>query len=413
MLNSGKGCILVQTGIQTCKLAVLILILLLFPALLLSALFAQPRVSPQSISYALMDKSLLNITLVTVNPGIHTLAADSGNGLVVRVQVSSAGGDGFPGAEVRLEASGHEGSFQPSEGITDGSGSFLSIYTPPTAKNGGLNISAPGSTGSGSSSLSLAADADKLTLTARLIGTEKSSSLLIKLVPVPVVLIHGYKASPALFSGLSEYLRTEGYTPFGFSYASETGIAASAADLSDYLHKKTLEFDSDGVQISRFDLVAHSMGGLVARYYTCGSMYASRGNVRKLIFISVPQKGSPFASLGLQHYSDRGIRDLAPDSELYTSFFPSMINAGLNPSIQTGSLLGRFDEVVGAESANLAEWKIETELFELGDNNFTADKLLTGEILKAANHKLVLYNKKVYERVRQMLESAIPYPAAK
>ena len=155
------------------------------------------------------------------------------------------------------------------------------------------------------------------------------------------------------------------------------------------------------------------MGGLVARYYTCSSDYAVRSDVRKLIFISVPQKGSPFASLGLQYYDDSGIRDLVPDSGLYSSAFPSMINAGLNPSIQTSSLLGRFDEVVGAESANLSEWKIETELFDLGESNFTIDKLLTGEILQAANHKLILYNKKVYQRVQQMLESQMPYPSTK
>lgn len=401
-----------RTGVQPLKLAALIFIFMLYPVLLLFSIpAAQTVASPESISYILMDKSSLNTSLGTVSPGIQTLAADPDNGLVIKVQVRDKSGAGVPGAGVRLKASAPIGSFQPSDGVTDANGSFISVYTPPSYINRSPGNTTPGNTGLNNTNL--AVNSDSLLLTSHLSGTDKSSSLQIKLVPAPVVLIHGYQASPAIFSGLSEYLKVQGFTPLDFSYASENGVAASAVELSKYLQKKAAELDADGIQVSRFDLVAHSMGGLVARYYTTSSEYAVRSDVRKLIFISVPQKGSPFASLGLQYYKDNGIRDLVPDSELYSSTFPSMINAGLNPSIQTGSILARFDEVVGAESASLAEWDIETELFEVGENNFTIDKLLTGEILQAANHKLVLYNKKVYQRIQQMLESQIPYPATK
>ena len=232
----------------------------------------------------------------------------------------------------------------------------------------------------------------------------------VKLVPVPVVLIHGYQASPTIFSGLSEYLKSEGFTPISFSYQSENGVAAAAAELADFLHQKTTELASENIQVNRFDLISHSMGGLIARYYTCNSDYSLNGNIRKLLFISVPHKGSPFASIGLTYYNDSGMQDLVPESELYSTVFPSMINGGLNPSIQTGNLLGRFDEVVGVESAALTEWGIHTELFDVGDSNFTLDKLLSGEILQAANHKMVLYNRKVFQRLRQMLETELQYP---
>jgi hypothetical protein len=90
-----------------------------------------------------------------------------------------------------------------------------------------------------------------------------------------------------------------------------------------------------------------------------------------------------------------------------------MINAGLNPSIQTGSILGQYDEVVGVDSASLDDWNIRRELFDIGESNFTVDKLLDGEILQATNHKMILYNKKVYQRVEQMLETDLPYPAVR
>lgn len=387
------------TGIQPVKLTALIILAMLFPVLMLfSVLVAHTGTSSESIGYALMDKSSLHIGLVTVNPGIQVLAADSENELVVKVQVGNSSGAGVPGAGVKLEVSNSTGSFQPSEGVTDANGSFLSVYTPPSSIHAGLDNAGLSNT---------------VLLTSHLSGTDKSSPLQIKLIPTPVVFIHGYQSSPDIFSGISEYLKEQGFRLLTFSYASENGVAAAAPELSNYLQKKAIELEDSGIQIKHFDLVAHSMGGLVARYYTCSSEYAARSDVRKLIFISVPQKGSPFASLGLQYYDDKGIRDLVPGSALYASSFPSMINAGLNPSIQTGSLLGRFDEVVGTESASLAEWKIETELFDLGESNFTIDKLLNGEIMQAANHKLILYNKKVYQRVQQMLESDIPYPATK
>lgn len=395
------------TGTQLHKIAVLITIAMFFPVLLMLLNPAiQTGTSPESIRYALMDKSGLKIHTNTVNPGIHTLAADSENSLVIRIHVTDGNETSVSGAAVKLEASGptgmSEGTLKPSDGFTDGSGSFIAVYTPPDylkADSGEFDA--------------FAANADYVLITSRLSGTDKSSSIRIGLIPAPVVFVHGYQATPDIFSGISEYLKLQGYKPMAISYPSRDGVAAAASALSGYLKEKAAELRNSGIQIKRFDLIAHSMGGLVARYYTCSSEYAARGDVRKLIFISVPQKGSPFASLGIQYYNDESMKDLVPGGSLYSSVFPSMINAGLNPSIQTGNLLGRFDEVVGTESASLTEWKIETEIFEVGKSNFTVDKLLNGELLQAANHKLVLYNKKVYERIQQMLETDIPYPVSK
>jgi len=400
------------TGTQTHKWAALIMIIVMFPVMLflLNPAF-HTGTSPESISYALMDKSSLHIHISTVNPGIHTLAADSANGLVISVQVADDSGASVSGAGVKLEASGStgtsEGSFKPSEGFTDGSGSFISTYIPPAyikADSGNID---------GSSGIAAKSGNNTLEITSRLSGTDKSNSLQLKLISTPVVFVHGYQASPSIFSGIAEYLKLQSHKTLSFSYKSGNGVAAAASELSDYLQAKSTELEDSGIQVNRFDLVTHSMGGLVARYYTCSSEYTARGDVRKLIFVSVPQKGSPFASLGLQYYEDKSMKDLVPGSSLYSSIFPAMINAGLNPSVQTGSILGRYDEVVGTESANLTEWKIETEIFEVGESNFTVDKLLNGEILQAANHKLVLYNKKVYERIQQMLETDIPFPSRK
>ena len=75
--------------------------------------------------------------------------------------------------------------------------------------------------------------------------------------------------------------------------------------------------------------------------------------------------------------------------------FPQMINRGLNPNIQTGNIIGQFDEVVSIESAGLYEWGIDTNIFKLSDNKFNVDSLLDGTISQNAIHKVILNNKSV------------------
>lgn len=342
------------------------------------------------------------ISLSIANTGIKALAADPENALVLKVQVRDSAGAAIPGAGVRLEASVENklnladgcGTFRPSEGVTDAGGVFLSQYLPPALLN---NASAE----------------NTVKLTAFIADSDKSSSVNINLVPVPVIMVHGYQASPDIFSGLSEYLGQQGFNHASVRYDSVKGVDAAAAELPGQLDMIKSGLKDAGVQVSRFDLVAHSMGGLAARYYTCGSEYASRGDVRKLVFVSVPHKGTPFASIGLHYYQDASMADMSTDSSLFTTVFPSMVNAGLNPSIETGNILGLNDEVVSLPNASLEDWNIKTEVFDLGGKSLTVDSLLNGEILKAANHKLILYNKKVYRRIEEMLENRMPYPALK
>ena len=66
--------------------------------------------------------------------------------------------------------------------------------------------------------------------------------------------------------------------------------------------------------------------------------------------------------------------------------------------------------MVSPESASLEPWSIKTELFDVGGDNFTVDKLLSGELAEAANHKDILFNTNIFQRVAQMLGSTLPYP---
>ncbi len=363
------------------------------------------------------DNNNLSISLETISKGIGTVAADPDNPLLLKVRVKDAYGRSLPNVTINFSISStlselietqndtfdlalnHDisyqkrdiGTIQYQSGLTGPGGIILNAYTPPALNHG----------------------TEEIIITASIDGSEKNSTLMVRIIPVPVVLVHGYQATQEILSGMYEYLSSQGFKTMRINYDSEAGVAAAASELSDYLDRKKAELASDGIQTSRFDLIAHSMGGLVARYYTSNDDYGQRGDIRKLIFISVPQQGSHFASLGQKYFADNSIRDMSEGSRLFTDVFPMMKNGGLNLSIQTAALLGQYDEVVSAESASLTPWGLKTEMFDVGDNNLTVEKLLSGEILNASNHKHILYNGVVFKRIKDMLEQQLPYPSVK
>lgn len=372
---------------------------ILFIVVILSGILAAWLLSTNVVTvarYELSNKANYQISLTLVNPTIKAVAADPGNTVVLQVNVRDLDGRPISGAGFKLASTENLGTVAPAEGRTDRNGKFFATYLPPAYPVGNNLQVKP-----------------RVELKAALSGTDREAALSFDIVRVPVVFIHGYKASPAIFANLKEYLDPKGFSTNGFPYNSDNGIAAGAIELDRYLDKIAMKYLSQGIQVKRFDMIGHSMGGLVARYYTCSTDYALRDNVNRIIFVSVPHRGSPLASLGLKHYKDRGIYDLIPDSDLYTRIFPSMTNKGLNSSIQVANILGEYDEVVTQESASLQDWGIKTEMFSVGDNNFTVDKLLSGKIIEAANHKVVLYNKKVFQRLEEMLNAQLPYPELK
>ncbi len=390
------------------------IILILIPLLLQSCTGVNKTIStsygnPLPFSSISADNNEMTILLETSDPRINSVTADPENLLLLKVQVKDCYGKNIEGVQVKLELSGISlsDSLLSNEDIASGNPS----------NDIGKIIADEGSSGTGgvlytaySPPETLDNELSMIKITAYIKGTEINSSLTIKLMPVPVVLVHGYQATYDIFSGLSRYLQIQGFTTLGLDYDSRAGVAAGAEELSRYLAEKKQELAASGIQLGRFDIISHSMGGLVARYYSCSKEYVQYSNVRKLIFISVPHNGSDFAALGQQYFNDASIRDMSSDSDLFKRTFPGMINGGINPSIQTASILGMYDEVVSTSGANLTGWGINTEIYEIGESNLTVEKLLTGEILEAKNHKLILYNGKIFNRIVEMLKTNLPFP---
>lgn len=115
---------------------------------------------------------------------------------------------------------------------------------------------------------------------------------------VPVILVHGLASSGQAWRGTELYraLRAEGYREgvdlFLLDYAAESAgdyVSLAETRLAP-LVREALRRTGHG----RVDVVAHSMGGLVARAYLADP--ARRRTVRTLVLIASPGRGSPAAS---------------------------------------------------------------------------------------------------------------------
>lgn len=370
-----------------------IIIISVFFTLIMFLLFFFKPISSY-LYYSIYNKENLVINVSVVNSQIDTLSAEASNRVFLKASVKNLEGFPMSNAPLRIFIEKGTGELSVEKGSTNSLGECLFSYTP---KN---YYELPNETVSPS-----------VKITAQIKNSNKSSSKEFKLISVPVVLIYGYQESHDVYYHLTEYLTERNFLCSTMEYNSKGGVIPGAKVLENYLSNKKQEFINKGILVNKFTLITHSMGGLVARSYTTSEAYIKNEDVNKIIFISVPHKGSYFASLGENFYNDVSIKDLAPDSDLFTNVFEKSINKGLNRSIQTANITSQYDEVVTEESSNLDEWNIATEMFNVGENNFTVDSILSGNLLNAPNHKGVLSNKKVFQRIEEMLNTNLSFPS--
>ena len=103
----------------------------------------------------------------------------------------------------------------------------------------------------------------------------------------PVVAVHGYTQNRVDFLGLARDCRRAGVGPvYGINYPWFGSMRGNAARLSRFVERVARETGAP-----RVDLVAHSLGGLVAMEYlhTAGS-----SRVRRCVTIASPHAGVPW-----------------------------------------------------------------------------------------------------------------------
>ena len=147
-------------------------------------------------------------------------------------------------------------------------------------------------------------------------NSEIKASQVLTLHAAPVILIHGiFGQSESTFgkgdtSGIWPTLETAGLTPHPFNYVNSQGpnevIAENqVSELANLIALITAALDSQGIVCRKADIVAHSMGGLMARRFLQADSFAKRNNpVRRIITVATPHRGTPIADVMLGENSD-------------------------------------------------------------------------------------------------------------
>lgn len=129
-----------------------------------------------------------------------------------------------------------------------------------------------------------------------------------QLGPRPVIVLHGYAMNRANFLPLAYRLARAGLGPIvGFEYWTLGRTAAAARQLAWFVEHVQVMTGSPQV-----DIVGHSMGGVVGRYYV--QLLGGDGAVANLVTLGSPHLGTDVSELGIGHPA----RELLVGSKLVT-----------------------------------------------------------------------------------------------
>ncbi len=197
----------------------------------------------------------------------------------------------------------------------------------------------------------------------------QTPSVQLSLYRPPVMLVHGFTGDQTTWAMLAEQLRTQHVdVHIGSYYALDHSIQAQARELRGNIQFKKDQYAQQHIRLSRVDIIAHSMGGLLSRFYTNNASYYQK-DVRKLLMVGTPNHGCSWTDLQLGRVqSYMGDKHKIAAQQLYSqSPFIQNLNSGesigshLVPEIEYGNIFsysalpGFFsgDIVVSAASAYL------------------------------------------------------------
>ena len=133
-----------------------------------------------------------------------------------------------------------------------------------------------------------------------------------------VVLIHGLDDPGKVWQNLRPALIQGGYDVWQFEYPNDQPLAESAEMLFQQLQ------DLKTHQINHISIVAHSMGGLVARHAILQNVYVDQQDyIQLFVTISTPWGGHRAAAKGVQ-YAPAVVpswRDMVPESDFLSGLY--------------------------------------------------------------------------------------------
>jgi pimeloyl-ACP methyl ester carboxylesterase len=148
-------------------------------------------------------------------------------------------------------------------------------------------------------------------------GAQAPQQATLPLIPPPVVMIHGLWGTAGSLSFYGKTLAGEQpwATYSGLIYYSAYSGEKSFADpksisqLDTEISSELSNLQGSGVVVGRTDVIAHSMGGLLARTYSGSRSYLSdvnreQGQFHTIVTVDTPEDGSNLASYLIENQSN-------------------------------------------------------------------------------------------------------------
>ena len=163
-------------------------------------------------------------------------------------------------------------------------------------------------------------------------GETQSNDLYLTVEAAPVILIHGLESnSTSAFriggsQGIHHRLMQDGFYVDYWDYDGTKGPEDIFREPGSGLFMKIVDvfdvYKAKNIACTRVDIVAHSMGGLMARrFLETEDCYSARsymqGMVRRIVTVATPHEGSPIASYFMKDFS------VLHNSDLYESYILS------------------------------------------------------------------------------------------
>ncbi|MAI63074.1 MAG: hypothetical protein CBB87_11455 [Micavibrio sp. TMED27] len=206
-----------------------------------------------------------------------------------------------------------------------------------------------------------------------------------------VVLLHGILRSKLDMLPLAKRLEAEGYDVINILYPSrEHGLE----DLTEYVREKIISASCYSTD-KKINFVAHSMGGLITRYYIHRYRPENLGSV---VMLGTPNTGSEFA-------------DFLDDNEWLGPVFRSIFGpASAQLKTDYAHVAGDIDYplgvIAGSASVNpLAPWVLVGAHDGIVPVERTRIEGMSDHIVMDATHSFMMFNKNVIEQVLSFLKN--------
>ncbi len=193
----------------------------------------------------------------------------------------------------------------------------------------------------------------------------------------PVLMIHGYFQNASNYWLMKTCLRRDGWSHL---YTLTLSPPWSSITVLSQQVKTKIDEIMDKTGAKRVDIVAHSMGGLVSRYYIKKLM--GDKNVSRLITLASPLAGTYTAYLGIGTCA----REMCPGSKFLKEldFRPEEF-----PQLFQTAIYSDLDELV-IPHHSAATGKKEIDIF-----------------LPCIGHSALVYSPRAYQKVRERLKAKV------